>query len=244
MSEESMAERVIVALDFPAADEALAFLERVPQVRYVKVGMELYYAAGAAFLDILKQRGLKIFLDLKLHDIPNTVGRATAVLAGLGVDMLNVHAGGGREMMLRAKDGVERGVPPGQTAPRLIAVTQLTSTDQRMLNEELGIPGTVEEAVLRYARLAKECGLDGVVASPWEVGPVKVACGGGFLCVTPGVRPAGAADGEMRDDQRRIMTPGEAWRAGSDYLVVGRPVTRASDPARAFAAIVAQLNGP
>ncbi|MFO7262817.1 MAG: orotidine 5'-phosphate decarboxylase [Bacillaceae bacterium G1] len=240
----SMAERVIIALDFPTAGEALAFLDRVPQVRYVKVGMELFYAAGTTLLEQLKRRGLRIFLDLKLHDIPNTVGRAMAVLAGLGVDMLNVHAAGGREMMLRAKEGVEKGVPAGQPAPRLIAVTQLTSTDQQVLNEELGIPGSVEEAVLRYARLAKQCGLDGVVASPWEVGTIKEACGPAFLCVTPGVRPQAQEDGQRRDDQRRIMTPQEAWQAGSDYLVVGRPVTRASDPAQAFADIVAQLHRP
>ncbi|OJF17359.1 MAG: orotidine 5'-phosphate decarboxylase, partial [Bacillaceae bacterium G1] len=144
-SEQGSAGRVIVALNFPAMEEALAFLERVPQVRYVKVGMELFYAAGTPLLARLKERGLKIFLDLKLHDIPNTVGRAMAVLARLGVDMLNVHAAGGREMMLRAKEGVEKGVLPGQKPPRLIAVTQLTSTDQRVLNDELGIPGTVEE---------------------------------------------------------------------------------------------------
>lgn len=237
-----MAERVIIALDFPTAEDALSFLERVPPVRYVKVGMELFYAAGTPLLVQLKQRGLNIFLDLKLHDIPNTVGRAMAVLAGLGVDMLNVHAAGGREMMLRAKEGLERGVPPGQKTPRLIAVTQLTSTDQHVLNKELGIPGSVEEAVLRYARLAQQCGLDGVVASPREVAMIKERCGADFLCVTPGVRPA-STDGHGGDDQRRVMTPQEAWQAGSDYLVVGRPVTRASDPVAAFMAIVAQLNG-
>ena len=241
MNQQNLTERVIIALDFPAAKDAVEFLERVPQARYVKVGMELFYAAGTSFLEQLKQRGLKIFLDLKLHDIPNTVGRAMSVLAGLGVDMVNVHAGGGREMMLRAKDGLEQGTSPGQDVPRLIAVTQLTSTDQKMLNEELGIPGTVEEAVLRYARLAKACGLDGVVASPWEVRGIKQACGHGFLCVTPGVRPA--AEGRPADDQRRVMTPREAWQTGSDYLVIGRPITRAQDPAAAFDAIVAQLGG-
>jgi orotidine-5'-phosphate decarboxylase len=239
------AERVIVALDFPTAEDALAFLDRVPQIRYVKVGMELFYAAGTPLLEQLKRRGLKMFLDLKLHDIPNTVGRAMTVLARLGVDMLNVHAAGGREMMLRAKEGIERGVLSGQKAPLLIAVTQLTSTDRQVLNEELGIPGTVEETVLRYARLAKQCGLDGVVASPREVRTIKQGCGEPFLCVTPGVRPEVPADGQQRsDDQRRTMTPAEAWRAGSDYLVVRRPVTRAKEPVQAFAAIVAQLDGP
>ncbi len=232
-----MAERVIVALDFSSVDEVLTFLERVPQVRYVKVGMELFYATGSQLLEMLKSRGYQIFLDLKLHDIPTTVGRAMAVLTRLGVDMLNVHAAGGREMMLRAREGVEQGLSLGQRAPLLIAVTQLTSIDQQILNEELGIPGPVDEAVLRYARLAKQAGLDGVVASPHEVRLINEACGNEWLCVTPGIRP-----GSSEDDQRRMMTPGEAVRAGSDYLVIGRPITRASDPAQAFEAILAEMD--
>lgn len=237
MGNHSMAERLIVALDFSTADEVFSFLERVPQVRYVKVGMELFYAAGSPLLEALKNRGYRIFLDLKLHDIPNTVGRTIAVLARFGVDMINVHAAGGREMMMRAREGVERGLLPGQKAPLLIAVTQLTSTDQRMLNEEIGIPGSVDEAVLRYARLAQQAGMDGVVASAREVRPVKRACGREWLCVTPGIRPAGS-----QDDQRRVMTPGEAIQAGSDYLVIGRPLTRAADPARAFDVILAEMH--
>lgn len=237
-SVRAAAERVIVALDVPTAEEADALLARLDgAVRTVKVGMQLFYAAGPAYIASLKGRGLAVFLDLKGHDIPNTVKGAMESLTRLGVDMVTVHAAGGRAMLEAARDGVERALAPGQRRPLLLAVTVLTSIDARTLNEELGVAGGVEEAVLRYALLACDAGCDGVVASAREVPAVKAACGPTFVAVTPGIRPAGAA----RGDQARTVTPADAIQRGADYLVVGRPVAESPDPRAAFVQVVAEV---
>jgi len=227
----------MVALDRPdeaAAESLIRALEGIPC--WLKVGMELFYAAGPAFVAGLKDRGYRVFLDVKMHDIPNTVKGGAASVTRLGVDLFNVHAAGGVRMMEAALEGAEA-ASGGRPRPRVIAVTQLTSTSQAVLNDEIGIPGTAEEAVVRYARLARRAGLDGVVASAREVRAVKAACGGGFLAVTPGIRPASAS----ADDQERIMTPREALDAGADFLVIGRPITAAPDPREAFESIVKEL---
>lgn len=228
-----MKARVVIALDFPSAGEAEAFLARLEteEKPFVKVGMQLFYAAGPRWVAGLKERGYDIFLDLKLHDIPNTVAGAVESVARLGADLLTLHAGGGRAMMAAAREARDRSGSPGL---RLLAVTQLTSTDRRVLNEEIGIPGTVEDCVLRYARLAREAGMDGVVCSGWEVAAIKAMTGPGFLAAVPGIRPKGEAE----QDQKRIMTPEEAAARGADLLVVGRPITRAADPAAAYRAII------
>jgi orotidine-5'-phosphate decarboxylase len=194
---------------------------------FVKIGMELFYAEGPDIVRKIKERGHKIFLDLKLHDIPNTVKKAMAVLSGLDIDMCNVHAAGTSRMMEAALEGLTR---PDGSRPILIAVTQLTSTDQTALEEELLIKEPIKDVVMSYARNARSAGLDGVVCSPLEAAAVHCACGGDFLTVTPGVR---FADGD-RGDQKRVMTPAQAREAGSDYIVVGRPVTAAADPVAAY----------
>lgn len=235
-------ERIIVALDYPDAQAAERLLDRLQGIPcYMKVGMELFYAAGPQFVLRLKEAGYNVFLDLKLHDIPNTVKGGSASVARLGVDMFNVHAAGGRAMMEAAREGVEQALSgrPGAARPMLIAVTQLTSTSQQVLNEEIGIAGPIEETVLRYAALAKQSGLDGVVASPLEVAGIKERCGASFATVTPGIRPAGAAVG----DQSRVMTPREAFAQGTDYIVIGRPITAAADPRRALEQIVESITG-
>lgn len=227
----------MVALDKPdaaAAESLIRALEGIPC--WLKVGMELFYAAGPAFVAGLKDRGYRVFLDVKMHDIPNTVRGGAASVTRLGVDLFNVHAAGGVRMMEAALEGAEA-ASGGRPRPRVIAVTQLTSTSRAVLNEEIGIPGPVEDAVVRHARLAQRAGLDGVVASAREVRAVKAACGAGFLAVTPGIRPASAS----ADDQERIMTPREAVEAGADYLVIGRPITAAPDPRAAFESIVKEL---
>ena len=223
-----MAKDVIVACDFPSAAETLAFLDRFPGEKpFVKIGMELFYAEGPAIVRAIRARGHKIFLDLKLHDIPNTVKKAMRVLSGLDVDLVNLHAAGTRAMMSAALEGLTR---PDGTRPLLIAVTQLTSTDQAALETELLIEKPIGDVVLSYARNAAAAGLDGVVCSPLEAAGVHAACGAGFLTVTPGIRfPEGEAG-----DQKRVMSPALAKEAGSDYIVVGRPITRASDPAAAY----------
>jgi orotidine-5'-phosphate decarboxylase len=222
--------RVIIALDFPGRQQALAFLGTLGEERpYVKVGMELFYAAGPSLIQSLKERGHKIFLDLKLHDIPNTVQRTMAVLAGLGVDLCNVHAAGTAKMMSAAREGLEQGTPIGLRRPLIIAVTQLTSTDQWRMNREIGIPGSVEEVVLSYAQLSKESGLDGVVCSPEEAPIIHKICGNQFLTVTPGIRLSNLMEGG-KQDQVRVTTPNEAKVLGTDYIVVGRPITGAIDP--------------
>ena len=226
---------VIVACDFASAGELYGFLDRFGERKpFVKIGMELFYAEGAPLVRELRARGHRIFLDLKLHDIPNTVKKAMAVLSGLDVDLVNVHAAGTRAMMTAALEGLTR---PDGTRPLLIAVTQLTSTDEEALRGELLIDRTMDETVLAYAQNAREAGLDGVVCSPREAARVHAVCGEGFLTVTPGVR---FADGD-RGDQKRVMTPAEARKAGSDFIVVGRPITQAADPAAAYARCVREF---
>lgn len=228
---------VIIALDFPSAADTLAFLDRFQAEKpYVKIGMELFYAAGPEIIRSIKARGHRIFLDLKLHDIPNTVKRAMAVLSGLDVDMVNLHAAGASEMMRAALEGLTR---PDGTRPLLIAVTQLTSTDQTALREELLIDRPMDETVMAYARNAARSGLDGVVCSPLEARKVKDCCGESFLTVTPGIRFAGGDVG----DQKRIMTPERAGKSGCDFIVVGRPITQADDPVAAYRRCVQDFLG-
>lgn len=219
---------VIIACDFSGAKETLEFLDRFTDVKpFVKIGMELFYAAGPDIVRQIKARGHKIFLDLKLHDIPNTVKKAMAVLSGLDVDMTNVHAAGTKAMMEAAIEGLTR---PDGTRPLLIAVTQLTSTDEQRMQEELLINASLPDTVMHYAENTKAAGLDGIVCSPLEAAIVKERCGKDFITVTPGVRFADSA----KDDQRRIMTPAQAKEIGSDYIVVGRPITQAEDPVAAY----------
>ena len=224
-----MGKDVIVACDFASKAQTLEFLDRFPGGRkpFVKIGMELYYAEGPAIVREIKARGHKIFLDLKLHDIPNTVKKAMAVLSGLDVDICNLHAAGTRDMMTAALEGLTR---PDGTRPLLIAVTQLTSTDQTAMERDLLIRAPIDEVVLHYAKTARDAGLDGVVCSPLEAAKVHAHCGAQFLTVTPGVR---FADGDV-GDQKRVMTPAQAKIAGSDYIVVGRPITAAADPVAAY----------
>ena len=223
-----MAEDVIIALDFPGESETMAFLDLFHDKKpYVKIGMELFYAMGSDAVKEIKRRGHRIFLDLKLHDIPNTVKSAMAVLSKLNVDMTNLHAAGGSKMMEAALEGLTR---PDGTRPLLIAVTQLTSTSQEMLENDLLIQKPMAQVVAHYARTAAACGLSGVVCSPLEVRDVKAACGNKFLTVTPGIRFAGGDAG----DQVRITTPEKARAIGSDYIVVGRPITQAADPVAAY----------
>ena len=232
-----MAKDVIVACDFPGADETLAFLDRFREEKpFVKIGMELFYAEGPQIVRKIKARGHRVFLDLKLHDIPNTVKKAMRSLSALDVDIVNLHAAGTRAMMTAALEGLTR---PDWTRPLLIAVTQLTSTDQQALRDELLIDRPMDEVVMAYAKNASDAGLDGVVCSPLEAGKVHALCGGGFLTVTPGVRFAG---GE-RGDQKRVTTPAQARELGSDYIVVGRPITQADDPVAAYRQCVKEFLG-
>ncbi len=234
-------ERLIVALDFPDEQAVKNLVDTLgDEVVYYKVGMELYYSVGQSVLDFLAQRGKRIFLDLKLHDIPNTVAQALASLATRpGIDILNVHASGGPTMMKEAAARMRAAAQKaGLTPPKLIAVTLLTSLSEeewKQLNGSL----SVREQVVCLAKLTKECGLDGVVASPQEAAAIRAACGDDFLIVTPGVRPAGAAIG----DQVRIATPATALSDGADYLVVGRPITQAADPVLAARQIIAEMEG-
>lgn len=232
-----MAKDVIIALDFPSAEETLAFLDKFAgeeRKPFVKVGMELFYAAGADIVKEIKRRGHKIFLDLKLHDIPNTVGRSMAVLSALDVDMCNLHAGGGVAMMKAALEGLTRA---DGSRPLLIAVTQLTSTSEEVMHKELWIDRPMDETVMHYAANAASAGLDGVVCSPLEAGKVHEVCGEGFLTVTPGIR----FDDASKGDQVRVTTPARARELGSDYIVVGRPVTAAEDPVRAYRRCIADF---
>ena len=215
----------------------MAFLDLFKEEKpFVKIGMELFYAEGPEIVREIKRRGHKIFLDLKLHDIPNTVKRAMAVLSSLDVDMCNLHAAGTAEMMRAALEGLTR---PDGTRPLLIAVTQLTSTDEKSMREELWIDHPMDETVMHYAKNAAGAGLDGVVCSPLEARKVKDVCGDSFLTVTPGIRFADSAG----DDQKRIMTPEKAKDGGSDFIVVGRPITRAEDPVAAYRRCVAEFLG-
>ena len=219
---------VIIACDFSSREATLEFLDRFTGRKpFVKIGMELFYAEGPAIVRDLKARGHKVFLDLKLHDIPNTVKKAMRVLSNLDVDMVNVHAAGTVAMMQAALEGLTR---PDGTRPLLIAVTQLTSTSEETMQKELLIGAGINDTIVKYASNAREAGLDGVVCSPLEAGMVKQACGAGFLTITPGIRFADAA----ADDQVRITTPARAREIGSDFIVVGRPITAAADPVAAY----------
>jgi len=228
-------EKLIVALDVDSHTRAMELVSKLAgQVGLFKVGMELFYAAGPGIIRDITASGAGVFLDLKLHDIPNTVGRAAGVLARYGAAIINVHAAGGRDMMRAARESAaEEALKHGVPAPMVIAVTVLTSIDQQAFNSDIGLPGAIKDRVRAWALLAKETGLDGVVCSPEEIAPVRAACGPDFKIITPGIRPAGAATG----DQRRVMTPSEAVRAGADYIVIGRPVTGAPDPAAAAGAV-------
>ncbi len=228
---------VIIACDFASAEETYCFLDRFGEVRpYVKIGMELYYAEGPQIVRELKRRGHKIFLDLKLHDIPNTVKKAMAVLSRLDVDMCNLHAAGTVAMMEAAVEGLTRA---DGTRPILLAVTQLTSTSEERMHEDLLIEGRIGDVVVHYAENAKRAGLDGVVCSPLEAGMVKEVCGTDFLTVTPGIRFADGAVG----DQVRVTTPVRAREIGTDFIVVGRPITAAEDPLAAYERCVKEFVG-
>lgn len=223
-----MGKDVIIACDFASADETFKFLDNFSDEKpFVKIGMELYYAEGPAIVKEIKRRGHKIFLDLKLHDIPNTVKKSMAVLSKLDVDMTNLHAAGTIDMMKAALEGLTR---EDGTRPILIAVTQLTSTSEQRMQDELLINASINDTIVKYAQNAKEAGLDGVVCSPLEAGMVKDACSRDFITVTPGVR---FADGDV-GDQVRVTTPEKAKEIGSDYIVVGRPITQADDPVAAY----------
>ena len=232
-----MGKDVIIACDFSSKEETLAFLDRFPGKKpYVKIGMELFYAEGPSIVKEIKARGHKIFLDLKLHDIPNTVKKSMNVLSRLDVDMVNLHAAGTRAMMEGALEGVTR---PDGTRPLVIAVTQLTSTSEERMQEELLINASIDQTVMHYAANAAKAGLDGVVCSPMEAGKVHETCGAGFLTVTPGIR---FADGD-KGDQVRVTTPAQAKEIGSDYIVVGRPITAAADPVAAYERCIAEFVG-
>ena len=229
---------VIIALDFKDMKTSLEFLDKFDESLYVKVGMELFYGSGLEIIKEIKSRGHKIFLDLKLHDIPNTVKKAMANLARLGADIINLHAAGGSKMMAAALEGLTEG-SEGKERPLLIAVTQLTSTSKEMMNEEQRIEGEVIDSVVNYAKVAKKAGLDGIVCSPLEVEKVKAECGKEFITVTPGIRLAS----NNKDDQVRITTPKMAREIGSDYIVVGRPITQAEDPVKAYKEIKKEFLG-
>lgn len=230
-----MGKDVIVACDFASAEQVFTFLDAFKGRKpFVKIGMELFYAEGPSIVREIKKRGHKIFLDLKLHDIPNTVKKSMAVLSRLDVDLCNLHAGGTVKMMEAAIEGLTR---PDGTRPLLIAVTQLTSTDQQSMEEDLLIREPIDQVVMHYAENAKKAGLDGVVCSPLEAGKVHERCGKDFLTVTPGVR---FADGDI-GDQKRVMTPAQAKEIGSDYIVVGRPITAAEDPVTAYERCIAEF---
>ncbi len=232
-----MGKDVIIACDFDSKEKVFAFLDKFEgeaRKPFVKIGMELYYAEGPEIVREIKRRGHKIFLDLKLHDIPNTVKKAMAVLSRLDVDMTNLHAAGTGRMMEAAIEGLTR---PDGTRPMLIAVTQLTSTDEETMKADLLIDEPIDKVVMHYASVAKRSGLDGVVCSPLEAGKVHDTCGKNFVTVTPGVR---FADGDV-GDQKRVMTPAAAKEIGSDYIVVGRPITAAEDPVAAYRRCVAEF---
>ncbi len=231
--EDMQEERPIIALDFATFEEVKDFLNHFPKAEmlYLKIGMELYYAHGPQVVSYVKSQGHSVFLDLKLHDIPNTVQATMAVLAKLGVDMTTVHAAGGLEMMAAARKGLGFG-------PKLMAVTQLTSTSEQQMQKEQLIQASLGESVQHYAQLTQQAGLDGVVCSAQEVGLIKEVTPEGFLCLTPGIRPQGVAIG----DQKRVMTPAQARAIGSHFIVVGRPITQASDPLAAYEMIRAEWN--
>ena len=230
-----MGKDVIIACDFASKEQVFDFLDKFQDEKpFVKIGMELFYAEGPQIVKDIKARGHKIFLDLKLHDIPNTVKKSMAVLSRLDVDMTNLHAAGTKRMMEAAIEGLTR---PDGSRPMLIAVTQLTSTDQESMEADLLIKEPIDKVVMHYAKNAADAGLDGVVCSPLEAGKVHDTCGKDFLTITPGVR---FADGDI-GDQKRVMTPAEAKKIGSDYIVVGRPITAAADPVAAYERCIAEF---
>lgn len=232
-----MSKDVIIACDFASPEAALEFLDKFTDEKpFIKIGMELFYAGGPDIVRELRRRGHSIFLDLKLHDIPNTVRKSMRVLSALDVDMVNVHASGTIEMMRAALEGLQEGRKDG-TRPLIIAVTQLTSTSEEALHDQLLIPESMNETIIRYAQNAKVAGLDGVVCSPLEARIVKEECGEDFLTVTPGIRYPDAA----KDDQSRITSPSRAREIGSDFIVVGRPITAAEDPVAAYRRCVADF---
>ena len=227
----SVEEKIIIALDFSERTQVENFIRQTrTRIRFVKVGMQLYYREGKSIIDFLKQQGLKIFLDLKLHDIPNTVEQGIGALCAMGVDMINVHASGGLEMMKAAHRAV------GNTSTQLIAVTQLTSISQDVMNSQLNVPGRIDDQVVALASLSKQAGINGVVCSAGELVKIKKALGQNFCCVTPGIRLY--APGH---DQKRIATPKQAFADGADYIVVGREVTAASDPQASFCQLVESI---
>lgn len=230
--------RTIIALDFSSREEVISFLKQFDEPVYVKIGMELTYACGLDIVKEVKEMGHKIFLDLKLHDIPNTVKGGMKNLAALGVDIVNCHCGGGIAMMKAAKEGLIEGTPEGKETPKLIGVTILTSTSQEAMNEEMGIPGAVLDTVVHYAKNAKEAGLDGVVCSVLEARAIHEACGEDFLTVTPGIRLAG----NSKDDQKRVATPEFANEQGCDMIVVGRSITKAEDPVSTYRLIEKEIS--
>lgn len=233
-----MKPEIIIALDFPTGKKALSFLDLFEgEQLYVKVGMELFYSEGPSIVRAIKAGGHKVFLDLKLHDIPNTVKSSMKVLASVGADMVNVHAAGGIRMMKAAVEGLEDG-STGAARPEIIAVTQLTSTDQETMNSELKINGELRDVVLAYARNAQEAGLDGVVCSAWESEEIHAVTSDSFITVTPGIRLLGDAKG----DQSRVATPARAKEMGSDYLVIGRSITKADDPVKAYRICMEEIN--
>lgn len=235
----SAKDRLIVALDVDTMEEARGLVDQLAaHVGMFKVGMQLYNSAGPEVVRMIQSLGGKVFVDLKFHDIPNTVAHAGAVITRLGANIYNVHAAGGKEMMMKTAEATKQEVEKtGVVKPLILAVTVLTSIDQKTLNEEMGIPGEMENQVVKWAKLAQEAGLDGVVASPKEVSAIRAACGEDFALVIPGIRPAWAA----ANDQKRIMTPKDAISAGATYLVVGRPITAASDPVDAAQKVVKEI---
>lgn len=261
LEQDAFLSKVMIALDFPSSDVAWQFIDRLERLEgislgrlgalekpWLKVGMQLYYAAGPALISALKERGYPVFLDLKLHDIPNTVKGAAQSITQLGVDMFNLHCAGGKDMMEAALEGIDKGLNKGMnqgmngdqaSAPILIGVTQLTSTSQAVMNKQIGIPGTVEECVLQYAALAQESGLQGVVCSPLEIELIKSKLGQEFLTVTPGIR----LSKETKDDQVRFTTHLEAQRMGTDYMVIGRAITQADEPMAVYQQIMEELRG-
>ncbi|WP_377889301.1 orotidine-5'-phosphate decarboxylase [Alkalihalobacillus sp. R86527] len=222
---------IIIALDYSNKEELDHLLDRLKQERlFVKIGMEAYFQYGPGLIERLKEQGHRVFLDLKLHDIPNTVGKAMKGLASLEVDLINVHASGGRRMMHAALEGLEAGTPLGKNRPLCIGVTQLTSSSEEMIKKELNIALNMKESVVSLARLSKDSGLDGVVSSALEVPLIKESCGNDFLTVTPGIR----LEGDLAGDQNRVCTPSKARKLGSDYIVVGRSITASMNPVSAY----------
>ncbi|KAF1296067.1 orotidine 5'-phosphate decarboxylase [Enterococcus sp. JM4C] len=236
-----MTNRPIIALDFPSKAEVATFLTQFPadESLFVKIGMELFYEEGPDVVRWLKSLGHDVFLDLKLHDIPNTVEMAMRRLAGLGVDLTCVHAAGGVQMMEAAINGLKAGTPEGKKRPLLLAITQLTSTSEEQMHADQLISVSLEESVIHYAQCAAKAGLDGVVSSAWEVAQIKAATHPEFVSLTPGIRPAGSQVG----DQKRVVTPGKAREIGSNFIVVGRPITQSATPYEAYQQIKNEWNG-